>query len=344
MWIDPYPTRLPVIADIVKKRPSTAVTHDDTPDWLSVIKPSALPIEPLPFSGSINRLVWRHIEAAVDRFIGGPTLLGIGKPSEMALRLLQKKRFASSFYDAMDDFPAFYRGLSSMAMARRERKITEQVTTVLVSSTALWERLKPLASDVRLVLNACASDRMPGTSVLRTEKNRHAPVIGYVGTIAHWFDWKLVLALAAANPTARFRFIGPVFEQAPVPLPANISLEPMLPHAKALRAMAQFDIGLIPFKNTPLTCSVDPIKYYEYRALGLPIISSAFGEMALRGEQNGVWLIDAHTDLKKLIERASASVNCVNHIGEFRKTNSWESRFDQSNIFGDTRVLASAAA
>ncbi len=52
--------------------------------------------------------------------------------------------------------------------------------------------------------------------------------------------------------------------------------------------MAEFDVGLIPFKQNALTAAVDPIKYYEYRALALPVISTDFGEMHERGDLPGL--------------------------------------------------------
>lgn len=338
LWVDPYPTRLPVLSDVLSKSVDAATQHTHNPDWLTVVKPKVLPIEPLPFSGYFNQIFWRSMLKEFDRFFDSTTLLGIGKPSELALDLLQSKKFSFSFYDAMDNFPAFYAGLSRISMERRERKIVRKVRTVLASSSMLQGRLSSLSGDVRLVLNACASSRMPAarkpqTLALATGR---VPVIGYVGTIARWFDWELVDYLARAYPQAKFRIIGPIYERPPKTLPLNITLEPALTHSAALQAMAQFDIGLIPFKRTPLTTSVDPIKYYEYRALGLGIISSVFGEMARRSEQDGVWLIDRKSHAKEILGRALKTKMSAADISKFRETNSWESRFDQSCIFANT--------
>lgn len=333
LWIDPYPTRFPALADVLIGRPKSNGMDFNVPAWMIVVKPKALPIEPLPFSGVINRLLWNDVISEIDRFADNSTLLGIGKPSTLSLQLLSKKVFTSSFYDAMDDFPAFYSGCSRLSMANRERKTVRAVSTVLTSSSALLERLKRLANDVRLVPNACASDRLPALPRMRRLKNDRAPVIGYVGTIAHWFDWGLVLALAKSHPQAIFRFIGPIYVRTPASPPKNVCLEPSLPHDEALQAMAQFDVGLIPFKRTAITSSVDPIKYYEYRALGLPVVSSVFGEMAMRGESDGVYLIDQDSSLTEVIDQALVSDITPASTAQFRKNNSWESRFDEANIF-----------
>jgi hypothetical protein len=332
LWVDPYPGRFPTLSDVLNQRPKLGDEDYDIPAWLTVVKPSAFPIEPLPFSGTVNRLLWGNVGLAVDGFADNSTVLGIGKPTVLALHLLSKRCFSSSFYDAMDDYPAFYRGWSRLAMANRESTIIRKVSMILTSSSALRVRLQPLACDVRLVLNACAADRIPDLLKMRQLTNDRVPVIGYVGTIGQWFDWALVAALAKAAPKARFRLIGPLYVRPPA-LPPNIRLESPLLHAEALQAMAQFDVGLIPFKKTTLTASVDPIKFYEYRALGLPVISSAFGEMALRGERDGVYLIERYPDTTTVINEALTSCSAVSSTAQFRKYNSWKSRFDQAEIF-----------
>jgi len=73
-----------------------------------VLKPHLLPIEPLPFSGSINRLFWKKIFDDVSAFAGKePCLVGTGKPCRLGVRILRMMPRALSFYDAMDDFPAW---------------------------------------------------------------------------------------------------------------------------------------------------------------------------------------------------------------------------------------------
>jgi hypothetical protein len=96
--------------------------------------------------------------------------------------------------------------------------------------------------------------------------------------------------------------------------------------------MQDFDVGLIPFKRTDLTASVDPIKYYEYRALHLPVLSTCFGEMALRQGQSGVFLTNKHSELSRMARAAIASKCEIKDIQQFRTVNSWKARFDAAGI------------
>jgi hypothetical protein len=337
LWVDPYPTRFPVWQDIRRAcawRRSNVKTLAmvDTPAWLSIIRPRSLPIEPLPAASVLNRFLWNEVLQAIDTFVAkGECLIGIGKPSRLALEVLAQHPNVPSLYDAMDDFPAFYRGVSRVAMKRCERAVASRVSRVSVSSTALAERFVPWSGKLALALNACAVDTLPPVNSLSKRSGRS--VLGYVGTIGHWFDWSLVFALAEANPAMCIRLIGPVYASPPGPLPPNVELFPACDHASAIEAMQEFTVGLIPFKCTDLTASVDPIKYYEYRALGLPVLSTPFGEMALRNERVGVFFIDKRCDMVQRVGKAISYVCQMEELMEFRKVNSWEVRFDEIGIF-----------
>jgi hypothetical protein len=336
LWVDPYPTRLPKLADFhrvktiegcAKKQAATGTK----PAWLTVLRPRSLPIEPLPGICALNRLLWNDVIKAIDAFVGkGPCQLAIGKPSELALQVLARHPATPSLYDAMDDFPAFYGGLSRAAMGWRERAVAARVARILVSSTALADRFAAYRPKFALARNACAIETLPPLNA--TSQSSGKPVLGYVGTIGNWFDWRLVFALAEANPSMCIRLIGPLYALPPGPVPRNIELLPACDHATAIRSVQEFSVGLIPFKRTDLTASVDPIKYYEYRALGLPVLSTRFGEMALRDGQAGVFLMGDDSDLASLVRTAMAYKCDMDVIQQFRTANSWEARFDASGI------------
>ncbi|WP_455925518.1 glycosyl transferase [Pseudomonas putida] len=331
LWIDPYPTRLPSLDDLRFKRPVAEREPISVPHWLTVCAPAALPIEPIPGAAVLLNALWRGVFRQVTAFTAGETCqVVIGKPCELAVQLLAHLPQCPALYDAMDDFPAFYRGLSRAAMERRQQRILRQVEAVLVSSTTLRDKLTHVADKVEMVRNACDPGALPPVEHLDLGPKHH--VIGYVGTIGRWFDWQLVIALAQANPTCPFRLIGPVFTPPPCALPANIELLPECSHTSAIAMMATFSVGLIPFRLDRLTASVDPIKYYEYRALGLPVISTRFGEMAHRAQEPGVWMLDADSDLRSTVNQALANRCERADLAHFRQQNRWVSRFSEIRV------------
>ncbi|MBT9177152.1 MAG: putative teichuronic acid biosynthesis glycosyltransferase TuaH [Firmicutes bacterium] len=331
LWVDPYPTRFPLFSDFRRIGSQENKENQTSPAWIRVIRPSALPIEPLPGSGWVNALTWRSTLKDIDAFFRQkPTLLAIGKPSALALAVLKRLKGCKSVYDAMDDFPAFYSGLSRFAMRYREQVLVRCVTSVLASSTALKLRWGDVRADIQLVHNGLDAEVLPAP--IRNIALREKKVLGYVGTIAAWFDWNWVIALAKARPMDVVRLIGPVFAPAPCVLPKNMEMLPPCSHQAALLAMQDFDVGLIPFKKNDLTASVDPIKYYEYRALGLPVISTDFGEMAFRGDEEGTFLSREPQDINSLVQKALFYSADVEAIRQFIASNTWEARFAAAKI------------
>jgi glycosyltransferase involved in cell wall biosynthesis len=331
LWVDPYPTRFPRFTDLRRINSEKAADTNAQPDWIQVLKPIALPLEPLPGAGWINALFWRPILDDLARFSDShDTLVVIGKPSLLALAVLRRLKWACSVYDAMDDFPAFYKGFSRFSMASREARLVRRVNVLWVTSTRLKQRWGRLRPDLHFVPNALNASLLPAPRIVINR--RDTKVFGYVGTIAAWFDWEWVIALAKARTQDVIRLIGPVFRLPPTDLPGNIELLPECHHESALNAMCDFDVGLIPFIRNELTASVDPIKFYEYRALGMPVISTHFGEMAFRRHEAGTFISETFQDIGSLTESALCFRDDPAVAKKFAICNSWEARFDAAKL------------
>lgn len=332
LWVDPYPTRLPQLSDFKrpgKSKPGEAQEHYS---WLQLAIPRALPIEPLPGIAQINRLWWGKLLDQLQGFArAGNTLIVVGKPSHLALRVLAQLPEVSSVYDAMDEFPAFYRGLSRAAMMTCEKRLVAKVDNLWVTSTRLKQRWSNNKPNLQLVPNGLDQKLFSGAQ--RQERDvQGSKTFGYVGTIAAWFDWSWVIKLAELRPNDQIRLIGPVFAPAQMPLPGNVQLLPPCNHEEAMEALQTFDVGIIPFRENELTASVDPIKYYEYRASGLPVLSTDFGEMKFRRSEPGTFISRSSEDIRSLAAQALSFNDDQAQCKEFVVKNSWNTRFDGTNL------------
>lgn len=325
IWIDPYPTRLPSLADL--HRPTAKGASSETPRdrRVRVLKPRAMPIEPIPASGVLNRLAfWRGLIAELVESSANQAavLIGIGRPSKLALAALDRVPHIASFYDAMDDFPAFYEGLSARSMTRVEAVIAKRVHRVFASAPSLIDKFDRIGVRAELVANAYEMAKLP---LPATESLRSG--IGYIGTIGRWFDWPLVTEIARALPSERVRLVGPEFVPRPDNLPANVAILPECTQQEAVRHVATFEVGLIPFLVNPLTASVDPIKYYEYLSLGVPVWSTAFGPMALRENEPHVSLVRSGASWGQLLRAVRERPIARRQTERFRSANDWSARF-----------------
>lgn len=324
VWVDPYPTRFPALRDLRgRRRDAVAVPR---PAALTVVTPRALPIEPFAAGQRVNHALFgRTLLRSLARGRQGRLVVGVARPSSLASRALEALDPAWSFFDALDDFPQFYRGLARTAVARIEAGIAGMADAVLVPSTALWDKLSAAGSRRLRVPNACDPRSLPRGPLAPAAP----PVVGYVGCIGAWFDWPLVIQLARAHPDLRFELTGPCYVR-PARLPSNVVLRGVCGHPDAMERMARFSVGLIPFVRNTLTASVDPIKYYEYRALGVPVLSTRFGEMAQHGADTGVFFADEPDALRRALEAPRPSEPALQ---AFRDANSWERRFEEAGLF-----------
>lgn len=355
LWVNPYPCRLPRLEDLRGRRRTNSQASPLDPR-IHVLNVPALPIEPLPMGASINRRLfgaaaWRQIErfarcgldarrrqkTAAAKNGPPPTagndelLIGIGRPCALALAALQYLNPAASFFDAMDNFPEFYTGLSRRSMQRCEDALATQVDLVVASSTFLAEKFLRRDCRVEKILNAFQPNDEPADQVSPPPSNgRLPPVLGYVGCIGPWFDWPLVFAIAMARPDVRIELVGPCVVPPPSRPPINVWLLPACPQSRAGNYLARFSAGLIPFRENALTAGVDPIKYYDYRAAGLPVLTTRFGEMEGRGPDDSVYFIDQNNDLSRAIAAALAHRDDDARIALFRRDNNWTSRFSRS--------------
>ena len=185
-----------------------------------------------------------------------------------------------------------------------------------------------------MIRNAFDMTTLPPLPIPR---NGHR-VFGYVGCIGHWFDWSVVSRLARAFRGTAVHIVGPCFSKPSHGLPSNVTLFPACSLKRAVEHLQSFSVGLIPFKTMPLTAAVDPIKYYGYRGMSLPVLSTAFGEMAGRGTGDGAFLIDSDTGLPAVAAAALDARSDIASIETFRHDHTWERRFEHARAFD--RVLA----
>lgn len=330
LWIEPYPTRLPKISDLTRLKLNQSRECSNIPSWISLVNTKSLPVEPIKSLSWINQKIWAGLFNEIDKFcLNKECIFVFGKPSRLAVSVMDRYLKYPSLYDAMDDFPAFYDGISQKSMERVQRQLVSKVDTLWSSSTHLkdyWETYHP---NVILVNNGFDE----GKIFLKKNGIKPEKVFGYVGTVAGWFDWDWVAELAKLRPTDEVHIHGPIYGSVPFDLPKNIKFFDQCDHSEAVKKMSSFDVGLIPFKCNQLTLSVDPIKYYEYKAVGVPVVATNFGEMRLRDKEQGVFISKSKQDIQTIIESSLNYKKDELILKSFLSNNSWKSRFDSTRLF-----------
>ena len=329
VWVENYPTRLVNVKDLrhIKKR-KEGYQQETLPEWLHIVRPLALPVEPLKGINKINNILWRGALEYLRTVIVKNTLIVVSKPSNFAKQLIEEFSSNRVIFDLMDDYPEFYQGVSRRSMLENQNYFLKNCSEVWASCTYLKEKYRTERGDVRLVLNGiCNHNFQRRKKVSRMDK----PIFGYVGAVGVWFDWQWLLCLANLYPKGEVHIVGPVHTEVPDELPGNIVFHEACSHVRALKMMEGFDIGLIPFSVNSITASVDPIKYYEYMSIGIPVISTNFGEMCYRKGEPGVFLSNGNEDIYE-VAKAALEFSFKENMNSraFMQNNLWDARFDRA--------------
>ena len=186
-------------------------------------------------------------------------------------------------YDCMDLHTGF--SISTDATARDEELLLKNCDLVLATSHFLLDHVRKVNENAFLLPNGTdyaffhqAIRPLP----LKEIKNLPRPIIGYYGAIADWFDSALVRDLANAHPEWTFLLIGSTHLSDLKPLQGvkNIYLLGEKPYNEIPGYLSHFDVGIIPFKQTPLTHATNPVKMYEYLSAGKPIVATRLDEIS----------------------------------------------------------------
>lgn len=179
----------------------------------------------------------------------------------------------TTVYDCVDDWEEFARvGQAHWYDPGMERHLARNADVVVATHPVLAKRLVAMGrpeGSIPVIPNGVALDALADAPPRRRDG---APVIGYFGHLTPaWFDWDLIRDTASAHPEWAFDIIG---HGAPedANLPANVHVRGPVPHGELEAQTRSWHVGIVPFRPGRLTRAVDPIKLYEYLALGLPSV------------------------------------------------------------------------
>jgi glycosyltransferase involved in cell wall biosynthesis len=272
-----------------------------------------------------SRVLRRHLRRHDD----WPGIVWVSHPRQV--ELLDAFPGCPVCYDCMDHYAAFAEGQRRSRLEEQERALLSRADVVLATSQGIMERAQRTARWVELVPNgvewghfAQATTR----SLPRPEEldGLAGQVIGYYGTIASWFDWDLIVSLAARHPEWDLLLIGPV-RYRPDHLPGNVRLLGRRPYEALPSYLQHVDVWLYPFRRVPLVEEVDPVKIYEYIAAGRRVVATRTKETSKFAPW--VALCDGLHEFEGAIEDALASPAGPEQqaaMQAFARANTWERR------------------
>ena len=166
-------------------------------------------------------------------------------------------------------------------------------------------------------------------TLIKTIKDKRRPLIGYFGAIADWVDIKMIRSIAVTRKDWEFVFIGRVWtEIKEISNLPNVHLPGLISYSNLHLYAKEFDVAIVPFIVNELTDSVSPIKFFEYAALGLPIIATPFFEIKQYADNSFVRLAEDEQSMISAIEDLleHKDMKMSQAAQEFAWANHWRER------------------
>ncbi len=288
-----------------------------------------------------------HTQAGLN---STPVLWLTSPDQEDMLRLLPHRLV---IYHLVDDYTAYEADYASAErlqyIQEQHRRLLRQADAVICTHPKLVEQAREHNDRVFLVPNgvdwplferALACPYLPPD----IEEIPH-PRVGYVGVLNDKIDVPLLRSLVDADPTVHLVLVGPVHMR------HYRSHLQLLHHPRVHRLgfrppeelplyMRGLDVALMPYRLNRWTEHIDPLKLYEYLAVGLPIVSTPIP--AVQRVSDLVYIGQGNA----FIDRVREALNeHAPHQRErrraFARTNSWDMRVDTLRTILDALLKAS---
>jgi glycosyltransferase involved in cell wall biosynthesis len=187
-------------------------------------------------------------------------------------------------YDITDDWTSFDQPAAVMARTKKQdEELARKADAVIVCSKKLYEMKKGMARRLHLIENGVHAehyaDVLKEGPVPAGAEKWEKPVFGYTGTVhPERVDVGLVESVARKLERGSMVFVGPnhlsTADRARLEATGRVQFVGPVAYADLPQYMRAIDVCIVPHRMTEFTESLNPIKLWEYLAVGKPIVST----------------------------------------------------------------------
>lgn len=233
-------------------------------------------------------------------------------------------------YDCMDYHAALYPDSQSVnKLLRQEELLLRKSDAIVVTAQKLYtDVVKKGIKKQKLYLIRNGTFMTGATAIAYRNEQKELYKIGYFGTIAEWFDYELLIDSARRHKNLEYHLIGPEKKKCPEQN-SHIIMEGTVKNSDLAEYTQDYDCLIMPFVVNDIVQWVDPVKLYEYIALGKCIICVRYEE--IERFEPYVYMYRDADEYEKLLENLIKQGFPPKYTGEqqqrFLEENSWNQRF-----------------
>jgi glycosyltransferase involved in cell wall biosynthesis len=249
-----------------------------------VYSPFALPVHHIRLAKPANDLLLRLQIGHVTRKLGldePVVLVGCPAACDVAIRM-KRKKLVYQRIDRFEDFP----GVERETIRKFDRRLKAEADLTLFVNTSLYEKeghqcKKAVYLDhgVDFDMFASAAENPSKPSDISSIPG---PIIGFFGTIDDANpDLDFLGKVADLLPRMSFVLVGRAqTDCSALTARSNVWMLGQKPYESIPEYGKCFAVALLPVQQNPWTEAVNPLKLKEYLALGKPVVSRPFPELA----------------------------------------------------------------
>jgi glycosyltransferase involved in cell wall biosynthesis len=239
----------------------------------------------------------------------------------------------SSVFRLADYDPGFPDG--AVAWRHLMAEAAARVDLLAYTARSLEPVVEELAPKARLFLpNGIDFSRFADAGTLPVPPELRGlprPIAVYVGSLEYWFDFAVLAEVARLRPAVSFVVIGPESAGSRAfPPRENVHFLGSRPYTQIAAYLGHADVGMIPFdvrNHEALVSRVNPLKLYEYLAVGLPVVATDWDE--LRRIDSPAILCSGPAEFVAGIDRALSDPPDRQRLIEFARARDWRGMYDR---------------
>ena len=253
---------------------------------LWVWSPLVIPAASSKFSQNINKVLF-SVTLGFYRSIYSFRSAILWTYNPLSLLYVKPNLFNGMIYHCVDEISA-QPGMNKKLIQAQERKLCSLADHVFVTSSSLYSSRSRWTKHITYLPNVVDSDHFSREYLVTSSasipfefKTIPEPRLIFVGALSSYkVDFELIQQLAIKRPDYSIVLIGLIGEGDP-----STSIEQLLdiknihllgpkPYNQLPRFMHFSSVGLLPCVLNEYTRSMFPMKFFEYLAAGLPVVST----------------------------------------------------------------------
>lgn len=231
------------------------------------------------------------------------------------------------WFDILDE-PTFL-GYGNLESVKRLYPEIVAAADIVSYSAKRLKRICGSRNDALLLPNGVRISDFEGEKetvpLLEKLKSAGRKIVGYYGAIESWFDVEAIEQILSRSDY-EVVLIGRIGIESEIPESDRLHIIGALPYEQLKNYAWYFDVALIPFVINDVTNSVSPVKFFEYAAQGIPVVSSDIIEMR-QYEGEAVAIYHDYDELLAHIERLiGQKQSLAPRLCAIAAENCWEKR------------------